>query len=129
MLNYTYSIVRSALARSVATFGLLPVVGIFHCNEQNAFNLADDLIEPFRPIVDAYVIEILKTNDISEIDTDVKSKLVAILGEDVSYGENKNLSRATMLVVIEESAKNLAKSYLKQDLACLVLPKLEKVSG
>ncbi|MCL2525791.1 MAG: type II CRISPR-associated endonuclease Cas1 [Coriobacteriia bacterium] len=54
-LNYAYTIVRSIVARSIVAHGLYPPLGIHHKNEFNAFNLADDLIEPFRPLVDVYV--------------------------------------------------------------------------
>lgn len=51
-LNYGYAIVRGAIARSLVSFGLLPTFGLFHRSELNAYNLADDLIEPLRPAVD-----------------------------------------------------------------------------
>ncbi|MDZ4212584.1 MAG: type II CRISPR-associated endonuclease Cas1, partial [Methylotenera sp.] len=54
-LNYGYAIIRAAIARELVQFGFIPALGIHHCSELNAFNLADDLIEPFRPFVDAYV--------------------------------------------------------------------------
>ncbi|QQK78954.1 type II CRISPR-associated endonuclease Cas1 [Salicibibacter cibi] len=56
-LNYGYSILHSAIGRTILAKGLLPSIGIFHRGERNPFNLASDIIEPFRPIVDAYVIE------------------------------------------------------------------------
>ena len=54
-LNYGYAILRAAIARELVQFGFIPALGIHHCSELNAFNLADDLIEPFRPFVDAHV--------------------------------------------------------------------------
>lgn len=54
-LNYGYAILRAAIARELVQFGFIPAIGIHHCSELNAFNLADDLIEPFRPFIDAYV--------------------------------------------------------------------------
>lgn len=54
-LNYGYAILRAAIARELVQFGFIPALGIHHCSELNAFNLADDLIEPFRPFVDAYI--------------------------------------------------------------------------
>lgn len=54
-MNYGYSIIRSLIARQIAALGFLPCMGIHHHSELNNFNLADDLIEPFRPLVDAYV--------------------------------------------------------------------------
>lgn len=55
-LNYGYAILRAAIARSLVCHGFLPVFGLHHKNQLNAFNLADDLIEPLRPIVDAWVV-------------------------------------------------------------------------
>ncbi len=54
-LNYGYAIVRGAVARNLVTHGLEPCLGIFHHNELNQFNLADDLMEPYRPLVDLFV--------------------------------------------------------------------------
>ena len=54
-LNYGYAILRAAIARELVQFGFIPALGIHHCSELNAFNLADDLIEPFRPFVDAHI--------------------------------------------------------------------------
>lgn len=54
-LNYAYTVLRSAVARAVVQYGWLPQIGLFHHNELNAFNLVDDLIEPFRPLVDLAV--------------------------------------------------------------------------
>ena len=56
-LDYGYAIVRSSLARNIASYGLLGHLGVHHRGPYNAFNLADDLIEPFRPIIDHFVIE------------------------------------------------------------------------
>lgn len=54
-LNYTYSIIRSLICRSLVGYGFLPTLGLFHCSELNAFNLADDFIEPFRAYIDWYI--------------------------------------------------------------------------
>ena len=58
-LNYGYAVVRACLARSLAASGLIPVFGLHHASVTNAFNLADDLIEPFRPFVDYMVLKLL----------------------------------------------------------------------
>lgn len=54
-LNYGYAILRGCIARNLVMHGLEPCLGLHHCNEQNRFNLADDLIEPYRPLVDLFV--------------------------------------------------------------------------
>ena len=53
LLNYGYAVVRAAVARALIAAGLLPVVGLHHANRSNPFCLADDLVEPLRPLVDA----------------------------------------------------------------------------
>jgi CRISPR-associated protein Cas1 len=58
-LNYGYAIVRGMIARALVGVGFLPAFGLHHCSELNAFNLADDMIEPFRPFVDAVVRELM----------------------------------------------------------------------
>ena len=54
-LNYGYAILRAAIARELVQFGFIPALGIHHCSELNSFNLADDLVETFRPFIDAYI--------------------------------------------------------------------------
>lgn len=84
-LNYGYAILRGAVARQLVLHGLHPPMGIFHDNEQNAFNLADDLIEPFRPVVDLFVARHLKTILSSQ---DIpKASLVRLLNVDMVMPE------------------------------------------
>ncbi|PAF45400.1 type II CRISPR-associated endonuclease Cas1, partial [Helicobacter sp. 12S02634-8] len=58
-LNYGYAIIRGSIARSLVSSGLLPTLGIFHRNQFNAFNLADDMMEPYRVFVDSLVCQML----------------------------------------------------------------------
>ncbi|MGM9904250.1 MAG: type II CRISPR-associated endonuclease Cas1 [Enterococcus sp.] len=58
-MDYGYSIVRSQMARAVTSQGLLPMLGVYHKNEYNNFNLVDDLMEPFRPIMDYYIHQVV----------------------------------------------------------------------
>lgn len=80
MLNYSYAILRASMARNISASGLLPIFGIWHNNKYNAFNLVDDLIEPFRPICDMYV-NILRKRYPNKtfLDVQLKRKLVALL--------------------------------------------------
>ncbi len=59
-LNYGYAVLRAVIARSLVSSGCLPAVGIFHRNKYNAYCLADDVMEPYRPVVDSYVINLIK---------------------------------------------------------------------
>jgi CRISPR-associated protein Cas1 len=101
-LNYGYSIFRSSIIRYIIAYGLNPSFGMWHSSELNAFNLADDLIEPFRPIVDKYVLKnINKDNPISSIN---KQELVALLYSKVKDNQKQNTS-------VNEAIKNIVASY------------------
>lgn len=84
LLNYGYAVVRAALARDLAALGFIPCLGIHHCSLQNAFNLADDLIEPWRPFVDDLAFQLhAKTKAQKEFDTADRRAMCAILHEAV----------------------------------------------
>lgn len=101
-LNYGYSILRSSIIRYIIAYGLNPSFGMWHSSELNAFNLADDLIEPFRPIVDKYVFNnVNKNNPISSIN---KQELVALFYFKVKNNQEKNIS-------VNEAIKNIVASY------------------
>lgn len=88
-LNYGYSVFRSSICRYLIAYGLNPAFGIHHSSELNSFNLADDFIEPFRPIVDDYVVRNIKKD--TELTNKIKIDLVKLLDKTVLY-DNKNLS-------------------------------------
>ncbi len=93
-LNYGYAILRSAVARSLAAAGLSLAIGVHHHNFENPFCLVDDLIEPFRPIVDNYVYEI-NNQKFSELNSQTKKKLASVLEHSVLYkNEKKSLASA-----------------------------------
>jgi len=84
LLNYGYAILRAVTARALISSGMLPSVGIFHRNKYNAFCLADDIMEPYRPYVDAVVYEMVDAGgDISELNPNLKSQLLMIPALDV----------------------------------------------
>ena len=78
-LNYGYAILRAATARALSGSGLLNTLGIHHKSKYNAFALADDIMEPFRPIVDEVVFELIQKYDEQELNTLLKSELLKIL--------------------------------------------------
>ena len=106
-LDYGYAVLRGACARSLVAHGLLPTVGIFHSSEQNAFNLADDLIEPFRPVVDLHVPTSRKTDNAADLSPADKAALVGLLNVDVA------MPRGVMSVLasVEQAAESLARLY------------------
>lgn len=84
LLNYGYAILRAITARAIISSGMLPSIGIFHSNKYNAFTLADDIMEPYRPFVDQMVYEIItKHEDTSTLDTKLKAELLKIPVMDV----------------------------------------------
>ena len=84
LLNYGYTILRAAVARAIVGSGLFPALGIFHRNRYNAFPLADDLMEPYRPYVDEIVYR-LYTNGHMQLTREVKGELLRILFVDTRF--------------------------------------------
>ena len=84
LLNYGYTILRAAVARAIMGSGLFPALGIFHRNRYNAFPLADDLMEPYRPYVDEIVYR-LYTNGHMQLTREVKGELLRILFVDTRF--------------------------------------------
>ncbi|MCK0130846.1 type II CRISPR-associated endonuclease Cas1 [Flavobacteriaceae bacterium F08102] len=84
LLNYGYAILRAVAARALVSSGLIPSLGIFHHNKYNAFCLADDVMEPYRPFVDLVVYDIVASGcNFEELNTNIKSELLMIPAMDV----------------------------------------------
>jgi CRISPR-associated protein Cas1 len=99
-LNYGYIVLRAAVARALSGSGLLTTLGIHHHNKYNAFCLADDIMEPFRPLVDAKVLEIINKYDEHDLITPIKAELLGVLTSTVYFEDTKSplmvgLSRTT----------------------------------
>lgn len=104
-MNYAYAIIRGLIARSIVCYGLEPSLGMFHHSELNSFNLADDLIEVFRPLVDLYVASHF---DIAEVDSDltpqIKRDLFNIINYDMSMkGDKRIISNCIDMLVYSYS--------------------------
>ncbi|MBE0392218.1 type II CRISPR-associated endonuclease Cas1 [Flavobacterium sp. PL002] len=79
LLNYGYAILRAITARAIVSSGMLPTLGIFHRNKYNAYCLADDIMEPYRPYVDLIVCHIMETEDCyDKLTTEIKKQLLSI---------------------------------------------------
>jgi len=90
LLNYGYAILRSVVARALVSTGLLPSIGIFHKSKYNAYCLADDIMEPYRPYVDNLVCEIIADGeDIATLSKEVKARLLNIPVLDVTIEGNR----------------------------------------
>jgi CRISPR-associated protein Cas1 len=117
-LDYGYAVLRGAIARGLVAHGLHPTIGLFHDSEQNAFNLADDLIEPFRPLVDLHVFKHPPTVE-GELTPADKAALVALLNVDVDMPQG----RMSALSAVEYAVESLARLYEEGD-SELHLPRL-----
>lgn len=121
-LDYGYAVLRGAVARALVAHGLLPSIGLFHRSEQNAFNLADDLIEPFRPIVDLHVAKNVPLVGVEPpyLEPSDKAALVALLNVDVGMPRGE----MSILAAIEQTAGSLARIYERGTEAPLELPRV-----
>lgn len=106
-LNYGYAILRAATARALSGSGLLNTLGIHHKSKYNAFALADDIMEPFRPIVDEIVFEIMQHYDEQELNTAIKAELLQVLTRTVYFKEEKS----PLMVALQKTASSLQQCY------------------
>jgi len=118
-LNYGYAVVRGAVARSLVSYGLLPTFGVFHNSELNAYNLADDLIEPLRPMVDM-VVKKLEIEDELDVNMGVgiKSALLNVLVMQMQYNDEA----VTLLNVCDYMTQGFVKAMKLNDVCKLKLP-------
>ncbi len=123
LLNYGYAIVRSAVARAAVAFGLLPALGLHHASISNAFNLADDLVEPFRPFVDAVVWEMSQQGRLADGTPTVADRrtLASLLTREARFGRET----VTLLTASEQTAESLVRALEAASPALLRLPLLE----
>ncbi len=109
LFNYGYSILRSVMARCLVGSGLLPTFGIFHKNKYNAFCLADDIMEPYRPYVDLLAVKYLNEHpNVSELSKDAKHLMLTLPTMDVRM---KNVRRP-LLIAASMTTASLAKCFL-----------------
>ena len=108
LLNYGYAIIRASMARAIVGSGLLPTLGIFHRNRYNAYCLADDIMEPYRPFVDEIVRGIIdKTSNVETLTQELKVQLLKIPTVDVLM----NGESSPLMVAMQRTASSLAKCY------------------
>lgn len=121
LLNYGYAIVRAVVARALVASGLLPTLGIHHHNRYNAYCLADDVMEPYRPYVDELVVEILRTGvDCGVLNTDLKRQLLGLPVREVLIDGH----RSPLMVAVTQTTASLAKCY-SGELRKVVYPTME----
>lgn len=108
LLNFGYAILRAVVARALVTSGLLPTLGIHHHNRYNAYCLADDVMEPYRPYVDELVFSIAKSGiDCNELTKELKSQLLGIPTLEVKI-EGK---RSPLMVAVAQTTASLYKCF------------------
>lgn len=108
LLNYGYAILRAVVARSLVASGLLPTFGIHHHNRYNAYCLADDIMEPYRPYVDRLVYEITEQYGIDiELSKDIKAELLSIPTLDVVINDK----RSPLMVGVAQTTASLYKCF------------------
>ena len=117
-LNYGYAIIRGSVARHLAAYGFVPALGLHHKSTLNSFNLADDIMEPFRPVVDLLVYSLI-TEDDCELTPRLKRLLFNSLNLDIlSGGQHHSVSYA-----VERLVQSLSRSFFDGK-AALCLPEL-----
>jgi CRISPR-associated protein Cas1 len=109
LLNYGYTVLRAATARAVVAAGLHPSIGLHHSNDNNAMRLVDDLMEPFRPVIDLTVWQLQRAGNCS-VDANTKRALVQGLYQDLAT----DAGRTPVLVAIQKLAISLAQVLLKE---------------
>lgn len=112
LLNYGYAILRAVIARSLVASGLFPALGIHHHNRYNAYCLADDIMEPYRPFVDKMVAEIVDSGEnYQELTKNIKMKLLSIPVMDVFI----NGQRSPLMIASTQTTASLARCYLGEN--------------
>jgi CRISP-associated protein Cas1 len=108
LLNYGYAILRAIVARGLVCSGLLPTLGIHHRNKYNAYCLADDIMEPYRPYVDEIVLGIIdRGENFLELGTAIKTQLLSIATVDVKFDK----TTSPLMVGLQSTTASLAKCY------------------
>ena len=126
LLNYGYTVLRAAAARAIVAAGLHPTIGLFHSNRGNAFALADDLMEPFRPLVDCAVRSISRDRG-AQVDTEAKQTLARLMAMDMPLGDGMT----PVSVALMKLATSLGQSFEvgKLDLALPLPPDSLTLAG
>lgn len=118
-LNYGYALIRGAIGRSLAANGFMPALGLHHKSQLNGWNLADDLIEPFRPLVDAWVVSMATEFPWEEnLSVNDRQRLVSILNQPVLIGGQA----LSLLTACEQVTDNLVRASREVSPPMLVLP-------
>ena len=120
-LNYGYAVVRSTLARSVVSHGFITSVGLHHGNQRNEFNLVDDLIEPFRAMVDLQMLQVdLRGEDPERLSREARRHMTATL-RNACLLDGREVS---MRIAVEEVVLSFKRAVERRDAKLLLLPRV-----
>lgn len=117
LLNYGYTVLRALCARSVVAAGLHPSIGVHHANRNDAFALADDLIEPFRPLVDVLTARLI-AHGVGDVTPGVKRAYAALTAFDIRTATGTS----PVSVAVARAAQSLAQAFETSSASALVLP-------
>ncbi len=122
MLNYAYAVLRGGVARALVAAGLLPAIGVHHASALNPFNLADDVLEPFRPVADALVYRLSASGNqnTGALSIEDRRALAAVLLEPVDLGGET----VTALVATETVAQGLVRAFEAGSAKDWILPRM-----
>ena len=110
LLNYGYAVLRAIIARALVGSGLLPTLGIHHHNRYNAYCLADDIMEPYRPFVDKLIVDIVADNPCPQLTKEIKVKLLSIPVLDVLIDGH----RSPLIIAATTTSSSLYKCFSGQ---------------
>lgn len=112
LLNYGYAILRAIVARGLVCSGLITTLGIHHRNKYNAYCLADDIMEPYRPYVDLVVLKIIDNGEnFLELGASIKTQLLGVATVDVQFAK----ARSPLMVGVQSTTASLARCYDKEN--------------
>lgn len=123
-LNYGYAMVRSHIARHIATRGLVASQGLFHHNELNSFNLADDLIEPYRAVVDMYILENVAPHHTGDPDSSLTKHDRQLAIDILNYYVIMNGKKFTVRHSVERTVESFIECIETKEADKLLLPKI-----
>lgn len=109
LLNYGYTVLRAAMARATIAAGLHPAIGLHHSHDNNAMRLVDDLMEPFRPLIDLKVWQLKSKSELT-VDPNSKRALVRVLYDDMAT----DIGATPVMVCMQRLAVSLAQVYMGQ---------------
>jgi len=127
LLNYAYALLRATMARALVGSGLLPTLGIHHSNQYNAYCLADDIMEPYRPYADMLTAGIATDVKNMELIPAVKKQLLGLMAMDVQIqtGEGSGLQRSPLMNAMSRTTASLSRCF-EGDARRIVYPAMQR---